>query len=421
MLLTFPWCVAVIAGSVPIGLGGEPDYTKKMSESGGLFASGVAFGDEIGTNTKIMLITSMIFLIIQVPAFFTDRIGVSTANQATSENTFALVGALACLAAFVGYVVFCYYQATFQSSGVPFLIDQIKAKRLSIGSVLANYDEHMKHYRPIKKLLYPFFCIYDIDGSGCLDLNEFTHLLRDLGEPVTKAQAKLLFDESDTSKKDQITFSDFCTCVLQYATDAEKKRKLGEVAETAKATPADEDAEEEDEIDPELANLSPEAQTRIVLYRACWGMGIGSILVCSFSDAAVNVFNEWGDRLGISAFYVSFLLAPFASNASELIVAYNFASKKSKKSITTSLSSLIGAACMNNTFCLGIFFCLVYFRNLAWKFKAETMSIMAVQWIVGLIVLSSSTQRKFMAGVILTLYPLCLLLVYALEKVVGWD
>lgn len=38
-----------------------------------------------------------------------------------------------------------------------------------------------------------------------------------------------------------------------------------------------------------------------------------------------------------------------------------------------------GAACMNNTFCLGVFMFLIYFRSLAWEFSAETVSILLVQ------------------------------------------
>lgn len=35
------------------------------------------------------------------------------------------------------------------------------------------------------------------------------------------------------------------------------------------------------------------------------------------------------------------------------------------------LSALLGAATMNNTFCLAIFLGLVYIRDLSWAFSAE--------------------------------------------------
>jgi hypothetical protein len=39
-------------------------------------------------------------------------------------------------------------------------------------------------------------------------------------------------------------------------------------------------------------------------------------------------------RTSIKPFYISFVLAPLASNASELLAAYKFALKKTKKTIT---------------------------------------------------------------------------------------
>merc|ERR1712232_105764 len=136
-------------------------------------------------------------------------------------------------------------------------------------------------------------------------------------------------------------------------------------------------------------------------------MGLGTFIVVFVSDPFVDCLTEWGDRLGIPAFYVSFVVAPFASNASELLSAYAYASKRTKSSITTSLSTLVGAACMNNTFVLAIFFALIYAKNLAWQFTAETVAIVVVQWLIGLSALVKNTHNLFMAFVIIACYPFC--------------
>jgi hypothetical protein len=62
------------------------------------------------------------------------------------------------------------------------------------------------------------------------------------------------------------------------------------------------------------------------------------------------IFQEIANRVGVSAFYVSFVLAPLASNASEVVASMFYAAKKTRKTMTVSLSALEGAACMNNTF-----------------------------------------------------------------------
>jgi Ca2+/Na+ antiporter len=68
----------------------------------------------------------------------------------------------------------------------------------------------------------------------------------------------------------------------------------------------------------------PEDQVRKVMQRSLWMMGMGTFAVLLFSDPMVAVMTEIGDRTGISGFYISFVLAPMASNASELIAAYRY-------------------------------------------------------------------------------------------------
>jgi len=143
--------------------------------------------------------------------------------------------------------------------------------------------------------------------------------------------------------------------------------------------------------------------------------------VLAFSDPMVDVLGEIGNRIGVGAFYVSFILAPMASNASELVAAINYGKKRTKKSMTISLSTLEGAACMNNTFCLAIFFALVYFKGLAWQFTAETLSICLVQIVVGIIAMTKKTQTLMDAVTIVALYPVSLLFVWSLENVMGID
>ena len=148
--------------------------------------------------------------------------------------------------------------------------------------------------------------------------------------------------------------------------------------------------------------------------RAAYMMTVGLTLILIFSDPMVDVMSNTGARLGVPPFYVSFILAPLASNASELIASLNYAAKKTKKTITVSLAALEGAACMNNTFCLAIFMALVYFKSLAWKFSAETLAILIVEGLVACIAMCA-TQKVYHAFLALTLFPLSLVFVAALE------
>ena len=45
---------------------------------------------------------------------------------------------------------------------------------------------------------------------------------------------------------------------------------------------------------------------------------------------AVDVMSSVGKRIGLAPFYVAFVLAPLASNASEFIASYTYAAKKTQ-------------------------------------------------------------------------------------------
>ena len=56
-------------------------------------------------------------------------------------------------------------------------------------------------------------------------------------------------------------------------------------------------------------------------------------LLLLFADPTSDALDSLSKRIHISEFYVSFVLAPFASNVSERIAAYHFAQEKTQKSI----------------------------------------------------------------------------------------
>ncbi|KAH8095972.1 calcium:sodium antiporter [Aureococcus anophagefferens] len=148
------------------------------------------------------------------------------------------------------------------------------------------------------------------------------------------------------------------------------------------------DADKSGEIDFE------ERQQTVIKRRAFTTLAVGTAVVLIFSDPMVDVMSEIGARTGISPFYVSFVLAPLASNASELLASFYYAQKKTRNSITISFTALEGAASMNNTFCLSIFMGLIYFKGIAWQYSAETIAIVFVQLAVGAVLTKKTLTMR---------------------------
>ena len=191
----------------------------------------------------------------------------------------------------------------------------------------------------------------------------------------------------------------------------------GEAAAAPEAEDEDYDEDEELEVPEgmEGKDLSQPAQQREIWKRAMTQMLVGTTIVMFFSDPMCDILGNIGKRSGINAFYVSFVLAPLASNASELIAAYNYALKKTVKTMTISISTLIGAACMNNTFCLAIFLIkIVQSGNKVWQYSAETIAILAVEYFMFYFALKEH-HVTVNSILILTIFPVSIALVALLE------
>merc|ERR1740139_1621090 len=227
---------------------------------------------------------------------------------------------------------------------------------------------------------------YDVDDDGTLEFSEIKMFFRDFHEHATDDNVKALFRKYDTNSDGNINFDEFvlgCYSFLKASrrgtnVDARVENNPEAIVATSAVDQALADDEEEEELPEEIAV-----------------------------------------RVNISPFYVSFVLAPLASNASEVIASQYYAAKKTTKTITVSLSALQGAACMNNTFCLAIFMGLIYFRGLAWQYTAETVSIVLVQVII-FAMTREETMTRSQGLIIMACFPLSIAFVAGLEAV-GFD
>lgn len=331
-------------------------------------------------------------------------------------------------------------------------------------------SEHRK--QRFESVVRRFFRQYDVNGDDSIDAHELQLLLADLHIQHTKENLQNFMSEMDTDGDGKIHFTEFLESMIKLirpsssasgqqtssgygsngstnrgesangqldelmmhhenttpgAVQRNIERQRGQLEHAMSSNNHEnendddvEGEEEEEEVPEDLADLPPEKQQRIIIFRSFRLMITGTILVLVFSDAMVDVMGEIGKVLGISSFYISFILAPLASNASEFIASYSYALKKTSKTVTISLTSLTGAAIMNNTLCLGVFLALVYFRGLAWEFSAETISILFVEaCMIGVCYQKVQTLRT--AIFVFSLFPLSLVIVYVLENVFGLD
>eukprot|EP00299_Pterocystis_sp_00344_P016487 c8273_g2_i1.p1 GENE.c8273_g2_i1~~c8273_g2_i1.p1 ORF type:complete len:462 (+),score=97.44 c8273_g2_i1:940-2325(+) len=363
MLLTLPWALSVIAGRVNIQ-NGKPIYTRPANHVGvwqklnppnhfSLLGTGVSTRPDVKKNARLMLLTTISYVVIQGPAFYYLGHDHSAHTVSKHEKNWALAGFILSFTFFVLYLALEFFHNT-HSEQTEQLTAEVSARAIQDGqlslaatmvSVLAAHqqqpdellDQSVKKavQRRLRLVLRPFFVKYDLDGNGTLSLQELRAVFKDLGESPT-ADLERIFRRFDTDNSGSIDFHEFVDGVADYlisnqqivrahhARQSELEMVDVPVAEAGRTNESNEEEEEEEdaEVPEDISKMPIEQQQRAIKLRAGWMLAVGTALVLLFSDPMVSVFAEIGVRTKIPAFYISFVLAPVASNLSEVLASY---------------------------------------------------------------------------------------------------
>eukprot|EP01133_Synstelium_polycarpum_P000366 gene366-425_t len=379
MLLTIPWSISLYLARCDLNRNGESIDGVCTSRS--LTETGVTVDEDTPLNAKIMMATSLSYFIVQGVAFayLSDP-----QDGKRVEKWFALAGFLVSIVLLVTY---CVYQV---------ISPKLQEKKMAEAKrqyMLKQTLHHFMHNLAKRRAFSPAPAA-TASGSSATGNDGDDH-----------ETSSLLHEEHQKLPVDVKGMG------LKWKTNAKKK---------AAAAPADASIQVKEEEEEKETEEGP-INKRAIAIRAAVLLAIGSVMVSLFSDPMVGVITDFGAKLNIKVFFISFIVTPFCSNASELISSLIFSSKKKRANSSLTYSAIYGSATMNNTLCLGIFFALVYFRNLSWQYSAECVTIIFVTFCVGTIGALKRTKKLYWAPIVLSLYPLSLVLVYVLETFAHWQ
>ena len=449
MLLTVPFALSIIGGRVDLrpdggaNYTGRPKLTEKANMNEALSKTGVIVTEAVKHGGIIMVITTIPYFLIQVPASIMTMRDDPTDAIAAGERWWSFLGLVICL---LGLTVYMRMQLRISKAGedrgkrMAVVKKKLKEGRVSLsGAVAAEVraqeqlaDAAASEYQSInsadprfptpaimaylKEILADAFHTYDSDRNGELDKPEVFVFFRDFHESISEEEMTSLFQKFDADSSGSISLDEFIGLAYMLIKSQDQKTDMdSSVRGTKQAIIESAFAEtEEEEMPEEFTALPPDQQQAAIKKRAFVMLAIGTAMVVAFSDPMVDVMQEIAVRANLSPFYVSFILAPLASNASEVLSSQYYASKKTSKTITVSLTALEGAACMNNTFCLSIFMGLIFARGLAWQYSAETLAIVLVEFYMGFLVQKPTLSTRQAVGILL-IFPLSIVLVAGLE------
>ncbi|XP_050224917.1 sodium/calcium exchanger NCL2-like [Mercurialis annua] len=290
------------------------------------------------------------------------------------------------------------------------LIDKKKAKIAEIEQELAQIwnTAHNQQLaclvtdgKPDEDKIRSLFTEFDKDNNKKMTVKELQGLIKSKfgsakfdHENIVKKMMKVL----DIDKDKELHIDEF--------TDGMKKRLSGD------SHLIDDCIEKEKRS---IKKMSIRALTKSIVLVI---IGVG--IVSSLGLPLVNNTQLLSEKIGISSFFISFVLLPFALNFKTAMATIFLASQKKEEASSIIFSEIYGAAFMNNILGLLTLVALIWARGFTWDYSAEVLVILVVSGVIGLIAFSRTIYPFWTSFMAFSFYPLSLLLFYVIRFVVGW-
>nr|CAB3449460.1 unnamed protein product [Digitaria exilis] len=368
MLLTLLWGSCVVVGKCDLS---ENSTATDSRDTKGfsLFGSGVSTDAQTSYAARIMAISVIPFIIVQIPKLFKLHSG-----HRLSVLLGLIVAALLVLA-------YCLYQV-FQPWIQRRRLEYARLKHVMSG-LLKHAQKHVfgrlidEDGTPNVPVIEKLFQKIDLDNDGKLEHGELQAFIIGVKFEDVDLDSSLAVDQIiadfDTSQNDVIEKGEFVNGILRWLEEA--KRSVSDSGAYSKKFLQDFHTRTRDEH-----NL---------------------LLGKDDEDGEAIENPTWTSIKAISLLLLGTAMA--AAFADPLVDA------------------VYGAVTMNNTLCLAVFLALVYVRGLTWDFSSEVLIIFLVCTIMGLFTSFRTSFPLWTCFVAYLLYPLSLIMVYVLDFKFGWS
>lgn len=168
------------------------------------------------------------------------------------------------------------------------------------------------------------------------------------------------------------------------------------------------------EFPQDLSELSNEDQLFYLRLRASLYLVGGLLLSIYAVDPIILAIDELSSRLGISSYYVSFVIVG-GVDVPTLLAILRYGVKRSERTASICQDTILGSVITLNTLGLGTFMTVVYARGLAWEYLAEAATIL-ISLVLASTLFFKETQTVFNGFLLFLIFPLALGIVVTMRS-----
>eukprot|EP00727_Mastigamoeba_balamuthi_P005981 m51a1_g2001 hypothetical protein (1248) ;mRNA; f:1219516-1226216 len=382
MLLTIAWVAGLIAGRCDIDNGKSVDrrLTQKWSTSPHLDPpTGITTERDIRANAMIMCATTLPYLIVQAAAFVDMLRRTPMDRREKHQEDCVMVAFVITCVLFVAYSAYMVFNTTLQERRM-----RAARRKHMVEKLASMFVESVRRQEELGGFEAPAANENNPEVSPLMaeeDHQEGEHELQSVNEIARRAERAEVG-------------SALASAVTARQLMRPKSMQYGDEIHTmvhnwrshAKDLVAAQDLAEEEQQRREEAgdDLVPERMpTGKLVLRAGGMLAVGTGIVVLFSEPMVSAIDNLSRSMSVPNFYVSFLVTPFASNASELIASIYFCSKKTSKNVSMAMAAVYGAVTMNSTLNLAVFLIMMWARDITYMYSSEVVPMLLVIYAVG--------------------------------------
>ncbi|RVW42927.1 Sodium/calcium exchanger NCL1 [Vitis vinifera] len=260
----------------------------------------------------------------------------------------------------------------------------------------------------------------DLDGDNCISRAELKELIMsikfgDMPLDVDEAVARIM-EKLDVNGDRLIDEEEFIQGLAKWVNISSHQ---------ALQSPKPNDEiflkawKETDEL-VEQTSAGPVDKSPWAWFKAIMLLLAGILILSVLAEPLIHSVQSFSTAANISSFFIAFILVPLATNARAATSAISAASRRKERTTSLTFSEIYGGVFMNNVLGISVLLSIIYVRELTWDFSAEVLVVMIVCMVMGMFASLRSIFPVWTSIVAYLLYPLSLLLVYALDGFAKW-
>ncbi|KAD7117882.1 hypothetical protein E3N88_05150 [Mikania micrantha] len=381
----------------------EPSFIKKLT------AYGVTTDTETSSTARIMLVSMIPFLILQLPQII---------NSTSVTRIIVLLTLILSLCFFIAYAAYQIFQPWILNRRFDYVRQKfVKNKLLKLLST--NGKANVQLIKNLHKEL-------DKNHDGKVTNAELKTLLIGIqleadGE-LSEDLVERVMGQLDISGDEFIQEDEFVRILTKWLQDARKSLSKNDYKPLSFFSKLQEDVDEEQQAALIPKKKKVDIQGSILEYLEALALVlVGTAVTALVALPLIMNVSGFATDANVPSFLIPYFIIPCAINIPRLLSTINSAAQKTQRAASLTLSQIYSGVFMSNMSSLATFLLTVYVRNLSWDVSAEVLVVLIICGVMGVFTSTRTIFPLWTGYVGYMLYPLSLLMLYLLTAVWGWS